>query len=144
MKITRLKKKLSVSLANTQFKKSDFFVFELKQQRTTLFSEKSLKQKLFIKVISKNIKFSENFDILALKFPLVLKIFNRYDLIYNYLLAENQKKTFKVVFVKMSNIVLKGNDFDLISSLDTLNSFNNFVTLLNRVLPVARILNLQK
>jgi hypothetical protein len=48
------------------------------------------------------------------------------------------------VFVIIANVAVKGNDLDLITSIDPINSFNVLVSLLDRVVPLAKVLKLQK
>jgi len=144
MKIKKLKKEINVSLANFQTKRNKFFLFELKQPQKELSNEKILYSRTFVKLISKNVKFSENFSHLPLKFPLTLKVFDNFENIQSYLSDQRAKKESKVVFVKISNIVIKGNDLNLIPTLDPVNSFNLLTKLLDRVIPVVKVLNLQK
>ena len=56
MKIKKLKKELSVSLANKKINFKNFFLFELKQSKKNFTSEKNiLYSKTFVKLISKNV-----------------------------------------------------------------------------------------
>ena len=145
MKIKKLKKELSVSLANKKMSLKKFFLFELKQSKKNLTSEKNiLYSKTFVKLISKKVNFSDNFNKLPLKFPLVLKVFNTFENIYEYILDQKLKNSSKIVFVKISNVVVKGNDLDLITLIDPINSFNFLVKLLDRVVPVAKVLKMRK
>jgi hypothetical protein len=145
MKIKKLKKELSVSLANKKISFKNFFLFELKQSKKNFTSEKNiLYSKTFVKLISKNVNFSDNFNKLPLKFPLVLKVFNTFENIYEYILDQKLKNSSKIVFVKISNVVVKGNDLDLITLIDPINSFNFLVKLLDRVVPVAKVLKMRK
>ena len=145
MKIKKLKKELSVSLANKKISFKNFFLFELKQSKKNFTSEKNiLYSKTFVKLISKNVNFSDNFNKLPLKFPLVLKVFNTFENIYEYILDQKLKNSSKIVFVKFSNVVVKGNDLDLITLIDPINSFNFLVKLLDRVVPVAKVLKMRK
>jgi hypothetical protein len=145
MKIKKLKKELSVSLANKKMSLKNFFLFELKQSKKNLTSEKNiLYSKTFVKLISKKVNFSDNFNKLPLKFPLVLKVFNTFENIYEYILDQKLKNSSKIVFVKISNVVAKGNDLDLIALIDPINSFNFLVKLLDRVVPLAKVLKMRK
>jgi hypothetical protein len=145
MKIKKLKKELSVSLANKKINFKNFFLFELKQSKKNLTSEKNiLYSKTFVKLISKKVNFSDNFNKLPLKFPLVLKVFNTFENIYEYILDQKLKNSSKIVFVKISNVVAKGNDLDLIALIDPINSFNFLVKLLDRVVPLAKVLKMRK
>jgi len=145
MKIKKLKKELSVSLANKKINFKNFFLFELKQSKKNFTSEKNiLYSKTFVKLISKKVNFSDNFNKLPLKFPLVLKVFNTFENIYEYILDQKLKNSSKIVFVKISNVVAKGNDLDLIALIDPINSFNFLVKLLDRVVPLAKVLKMRK
>ena len=75
---------------------------------------------------------------------MVLKVFNTFENIYEYILDQKLKNSSKIVFVKISNVVVKGNDLDLITLIDPINSFNFLVKLLDRVVPVAKVLKMRK
>ena len=144
MKIKKLKKELNVSLANKKLSLKTFFLFEVKNSNISFTSKNILYSRTFVKLISKNVKFSKNFNTLPLKFPLVLKVFDTFENIYEYVLNQKLKNNSNVVFVKIANIVVKGNDLDLITSINPINSFNVLVSLLDRVVPLAKVLKLQK
>ena len=144
MKIKKLKKELNVSLANKKLSLKTFFLFEVKNSNISFTSKNILYSRTFVKLISKNVKFSKNFNTLPLKFPLVLKVFDTFENIYEYVLNQKLKNNSNVVFVKIANIAVKGNDLDLITSINSINSFNVLVSLLDRVVPLAKVLKLQK
>lgn len=144
MKIKKLKKELNVSLANKKLSLKTFFLFEVKNSNISFTSKNILYSRTFVKLISKNVKFSKNFNTLPLKFPLVLKVFDTFENIYEYVLNQKLKNNSNVVFVKIANIAVKGNDLDLITSINPINSFNVLVSLLDRVVPLAKVLKLQK
>jgi hypothetical protein len=144
MKIKKIKKELNVSLANKKLSIKTFFLFEVKNSNISFTSKNILSSRTFVKLISKNVKFSKNFNTLPLKFPLVLKVFDTFENIYEYVLNQKLKNNSNVVFVKIANVAVKGNDLDLITSIDPINSFNVLVSLLNRVVPLAKVLKLQK
>jgi hypothetical protein len=144
MKIKKLKKELNVSLANKKLSLKTFFLFEVKNSNISFTSKNILYSRTFVKLISKNVKFSKNFNTLPLKFPLVLKVFDTFENIYEYVLNQKLKNNSNVVFVKIANVAVKGNDLDLITSIDPINSFNVLVSLLDRVVPLAKVLKLQK
>jgi len=144
MKIKKLKKELNVSLANKKLSLKTFFLFEVKNSNISFTSKNILYSRTFVKLISKNVKFSKSFNTLPLKFPLVLKVFDTFENIYEYVLNQKLKNNSNVVFVKIANIAVKGNDLDLITSINPINSFNVLVSLLDRVVPLAKVLKLQK
>jgi hypothetical protein len=144
MKIKKIKKELNVSLANKKLSLKTFFLFEVKNSNISFTSKNILYSRTFVKLISKNVKFSKNFNTLPLKFPLVLKVFDTFENIYEYVLNQKLKNNSNVVFVKIANVAVKGNDLDLITSIDPINSFNVLVSLLDRVVPLAKVLKLQK
>lgn len=144
MKIKKLKKELNVSLANKKLSLKTFFLFEVKNSNISFTSKNILYSRTFVKLISKNVKFSKNFNTLPLKFPLVLKVFDTFENIYEYVLNQKLKNNSNVVFVKIANIAVKGNDLDLITLINSINSFNVLVSLLDRVVPLAKVLKLQK
>jgi hypothetical protein len=144
MKIKKLKKELNVSLANKKLSLKTFFLFEVKNSNISFTSKNILYSRTFVKLISKNVKFSKNFNTLPLKFPLVLKVFDTFENIYEYVLNQKLKNNSNVVFVKIANIAVKGNDLDLITLINSTNSFNVLVSLLDRVVPLAKVLKLQK
>lgn len=144
MKIKKLKKELNVSLANKKLSLKTFFLFEVKTSNISFTSKNILYSRTFVKLISKNVKFSKNFNTLPLKFPLVLKVFDTFENIYEYVLNQKLKNNSNVVFVKIANIAVKGNDLDLIPLINSINSFNVLVSLLDRVVPLAKVLKLQK
>lgn len=144
MKIKNLKKELNVSLANKKLSLKTFFLFEVKNSNISFTSKNILYSRTFVKLISKNVKFSKNFNTLPLKFPLVLKVFDTFENIYEYVLNQKLKNNSNVVFVKIANIAVKGNDLDLITLINSINSFNVLVSLLDRVVPLAKVLKLQK
>ena len=144
MKIKKLKKELNVSLANKKLSLKTFFLFEVKTSNISFTSKNILYSRTFVKLISKNVKFSKNFNTLPLKFPLVLKVFDTFENIYEYVLNQKLKNNSNVVFVKIANIAVKGNDLDLITLINSINSFNVLVSLLDRVVPLAKVLKLQK
>jgi hypothetical protein len=144
MKIKKLKKELNVSLANKKLSLKTFFLFEVKNSNISFTSKNILYSRTFVKLISKNVKFSKNFNTLPLKFPLVLKVFDTFENIYEYVLNQKLKNNSNVVFVKIANVAVKGNDLDLITSIDPINSFNVLASLLDRVVPLAKVLKLQK
>jgi hypothetical protein len=144
MKIKKIKKELNVSLANKKLSLKTFFLFEVKNSNISFTSKNILYSRTFVKLISKNVKFSKNFNTLPLKFPLVLKVFHTFENIYEYVLNQKLKNNSNVVFVKIANVAVKGNDLDLITSIDPINSFNVLVSLLDRVVPLAKVLKLQK
>jgi hypothetical protein len=144
MKIKKLKKELNVSLANKKLSLKTFFLFEVKNSNISFTSKNILYSRTFVKLISKNVNFSKNFNTLPLKFPLVLKVFDTFENIYEYVLNQKLKNNSNVVFVKIANVAVKGNDLDLITSIDPINSFNVLASLLDRVVPLAKVLKLQK
>jgi hypothetical protein len=144
MKIKKLKKELNVSLANKKLSLKTFFLFEVKNSNISFTSKNILYSRTFVKLISKNVKFSKNFNTLPLKFPLVLKVFDTFENIYEYVLNQKLKNNSNVVFVKIANVAVKGNDLDLITSIDPINSFNVLASLLDRVVPLAKVLKLQE
>jgi len=144
MKIKKIKKELNVSLANKKLSLKTFFLFEVKNSNISFTSKNILYSRTFVKLISKNVKFSKNFNTLPLKFPLVLKVFDTFENIYEYVLNQKLKNNSNVMFVKIANVAVKGNDLDLITSIDPINSFNVLVSLLDRVVPLAKVLKLQK
>ena len=148
MKIKNIKKAIGVTLSIKTIEKTSFFILESKNKNTKnniIISEHSeISSKTFIKIVSKNVRISEFLSSSVLKFPLVLKSFKTFESISNYLFQKTKEKNNLVVFIKISNVFFKENSVSLISSLDTLNSFNSLSRLLDSSVNVLKLFNLSK
>jgi hypothetical protein len=145
MKIKNIKKAIGVTLSIKSVEKTSFFVLESKNKNTkNNISISEISSKTFIKIVSKNVRISEFLSPSVLKFPLVLKSFKTFESISNYLFQKTKEKNNLVVFIKISNVFFKENSVSLISSLDTLNSFNSLSRLLDYSVNVLKLFNLSK
>jgi hypothetical protein len=145
MKIKNIKKAIGVTLSIKAVEKTSFFVLETKNKNTkNNISISEISSKTFIKIVSKNVRISEFLSPSVLKFPLVLKSFKTFESISNYLFQKTKEKNNLVVFIKISNVFFKENSVSLISSLDTLNSFNSLSRLLDYSVNVLKLFNLSK
>jgi hypothetical protein len=148
MKIKNIKKAIGVTLSLKLVEKTSFFVLESKNKNTknniSISEHSEISSKTFIKIVSKNVRISEFLSSSVLKFPLVLKSFKTFESISNYLFQKTKEKNNLVVFIKISNVFFKENSVSLISSLDTLNSFNSLSRLLDSSVNVLKLFNLSK
>jgi len=143
MKTKNLKKLVSVTLFNRGLKKNSFFVLEVKNNKKN-FQEDILYTKTFVKIVSKKIQASMLLAPLALKFPLILKVFKDFNAVSVYLASSSQNKDNLVVFVKLANLSFKGNDTSLIFSSNPVYLFNSLSRLLNPTVNLLKLFNLSK
>ena len=143
MKTKNLKKLVSVTLFNRGLKKNSFFVLEVKNNKKK-FQEDILYTKTFVKIVSKKIQASMLLAPLALKFPLILKVFKDFNAVSAYLASSSQNKDNLVVFVKLANLSFKGNDTSLIFSSNPVYLFNSLSRLLNPTVNLLKLFNLSK
>jgi len=143
MKTKNLKKLVSVTLFNRGLKKNSFFVLEVKNNKKN-FQEDILYTKTFVKIVSKKIQASMLLAPLALKFPLILKVFKDFNAVSAYLASSSQNKDNLVVFVKLANLSFKGNDTSLIFSSNPVYLFNSLSRLLNPTVNLLKLFNLSK
>jgi len=143
MKTKNLKKLVNVTLFARGIKKNSFFVLEVKNNKKH-FQEDILYTKTFVKIVSKKIQASMLLEPLALKFPLILKVFKDFNAVSTYLASSSQNKDNLVVFVKLANLSFKGNDTSLIFSSNPVYLFNSLSRLLNPTVNLLKLFNLSK
>lgn len=143
MKTKNLKKLVSVTLFSRVLKKNSFFILEAKNNKKHS-QEDILYTKTFVKIVSKKIQLSMILEPLALKFPLILKVFKDLNAVSTYLACSSQNKDNLVVFVKLANLSFKGNDTSLIFSSNPVYLFNSLSRLLNPTVNLLKLFNLSK
>ena len=142
MKTKKFKKELSVAIMESTLRENSYFLIELKQENNKIIPINQFSSKIFVKAIAKKLKLSDFFVASTFKFPIAIKVFNELSLVDSYLSANSYKKDFSIVFVKLGLVIVKMTSLSLLSKLKSLNTINSLDKLLDKSLPVLRVLNL--
>jgi len=127
MKNKKIKNSLSIVSLKIFIKDTPYFTIESKNIKTN--QKDSTTKKSFIKILSKNIFISKYLEPTLLKYPMVIKTFKNYNVLYSYLLENNKNLNSSIVFISLNNIRLKKNDFFCINSMIFLNSMTKLYSI---------------
>lgn len=140
----KIKKELSANSINRLLNHNQYFLVELKSTDSNFFPAEFCCKKTLVKFTLKKIKISDNLNPNCLKFPVVFKSFQDFKSIHNYVVSSSINKNSSVMFIKVSNLVFKGNNITLISSVNAANTLNSIGRLLDQALPALRLISLSK
>jgi len=127
MKNKKIKNYLSIVSLKIFIKDTSYFTVESKNIKNN--QKDNTTKKSFIKILSKNIFISKYLETTFLKYPMIIKTFKNYNVLYSYLLENNKNLNSSIVFVSLNNIRLKKNDFFCINSMVFLNSMNKLYSI---------------